>query len=120
MATSITKFDRSTLRNLRDEMQALLESYGVQTNLEFSVGNMSFSEAEVNIKVAAKVKGATTQVDRILQMEADRLGLDMENAQGEKLVSYKTRARKTPFIWSSPDGKMYRTDERGIQARFSA
>ena len=116
----VTKFDRPALRNLRDEMQALLEKYGAKTNLEFEVGNMRFSDAEVTIKVAAKVKGATTVVDKLLQMEAKRLGLVMENAAGEKLVQYKTRAQKYNFVYSTPNGKKYKTDERGIVARFAA
>lgn len=112
----VTKFDKATLNSLRTEMQAVLDKFGA--NLEFEVGNMRFSDAEVEIKVSAKVKGATTMVDRILQMEAERLGLVMENKRGEKLVKYKTRSPKYAFVYSTPDGKMYKTDERGIKARF--
>jgi hypothetical protein len=119
MTKTIKKFDQPTLRNLRVEMQALLEAYGVETNLEITVGNMSFSEVEVNIKVQAKVKGAETLTDRILQMEVDRLGLKMENNAGDKLVEYKTRAQKYSFVYESR-GKLYKTDERGIVARFKA
>jgi hypothetical protein len=119
MTKTIKKFDQPTLRNLRVEMQALLEAYGVKTNLEITVGNMSFSEVEVNIKVQAKVKGAETLTDRILQMEVDRLGLKMENKAGDKLVEYKTRAQKYSFVYESR-GKLYKTDERGIVARFKA
>jgi len=119
MTKTIKKFDQPTLRNLRVEMQALLEAYGVDTGLEITVGNMSFSEVEVNIKVQAKVKGAETLTDRILQMEVDRLGLKMENNAGDKLVEYKTRAQKYSFVYESR-GKLYKTDERGIVARFKA
>lgn len=119
MTKTITKFDQPTLRNLRVEMQALLEAYGVETNLEITVGNMSFSDTEVNIKVQAKVKGAETLTDRILQMEVDRLGLKMENKAGDKLVEYKTRAQKYSFVYESR-GNLYKTDERGIVARFKA
>ena len=119
MTKTIKKFDQPTLRNLRVEMQALLEAYGVDTGLEITVGNMSFSEVEVNIKIQAKVKGAETLTDRILQMEVDRLGLKMENKAGDKLVEYKTRAQKYSFVYESR-GKLYKTDERGIVARFKA
>jgi len=119
MTKTITKFDQPTLRNLRVEMQALLEAYGVETNLEITVGNMSFSDTEVNIKVQAKVKGAVSRADRILQMEADRLGLKMKNDAGDKLVEYKTRAQKYSFVYESR-GKLYKTDERGVVARFAA
>ena len=117
--TKFAKFDRKNLKSLRNEMQELLEKYGVKSSLEFNVGNMSFTDSEVNIKVSAKIKGAKTMVDRILQMEADRLGLKMENKAGDKLVSYKTRAKLYAFIYES-NGKMYKTDERGAIARFAA
>jgi hypothetical protein len=119
MTKTITKFDQPTLRNLRVEMQALLEAYGVETNLEITVGNMSFSDTEVNIKVQAKVKGAVSRADRILHMEVDRLGLRMVNVAGERLVEYKTRAQKYSFVYESR-GKLYKTDERGVVARFAA
>ena len=55
---NVTKFDKATLNSLRTEMQAVLNKFGA--NLEFEVGNMRFSDAEVDIKVKAKVKGAET------------------------------------------------------------
>ena len=66
----ISKFDKKNLQALRIEMQALLEKYGAQTNLEIKVGNMSFSDAEVNIKVKATVIGAETFDDAILKTTA--------------------------------------------------
>ena len=52
-------------------------------------------------------------------MEVDRLGLKMVNFAGDKLVSYKTRAQKYSFVYES-HGKLYKTDERGVKARFAA
>jgi hypothetical protein len=52
-------------------------------------------------------------------MEVDRLGLRMVNVAGERLVEYKTRAQKYSFVYESR-GKLYKTDERGVVARFAA
>ena len=48
-----TKFDRANLKALRTEMQAVMDKYGVKSNLKIEVGNMSFGDAEVSIKIKA-------------------------------------------------------------------
>jgi hypothetical protein len=121
MTTQFKNFDRKNLKSLRQEMGALLASYGVSSNLDIEVGNMSFSDAEVNIKVSAKVKGAVTMTDRILQMEVDRLGLSMKNRDGDELIEYKTRSPKYAFVFRcGKTGKMFKTDERAAIRRFAS
>jgi uncharacterized protein YejL (UPF0352 family) len=115
------KFDRQNLNSLRAEMQAVLEKYGVASNLEITVGNMKFSESEVEIKVKAKVKGAKTFTNAILESRAASLGLKMKNANGDELVEYNTRAHKMPFVFKcAKTGKMFKCDERMVKIRFAA
>jgi hypothetical protein len=117
----ISKFDKATLKALRDEMNAVLNKYGADVNLEFAVGNMKFSEAEVEIKVKAKVKGAKTRTNTILETRAASLGLVLKNKMGDELVDYNTRAYKMPFVYvNAADGKRYKCDERMAKLRFSA
>lgn len=119
--TKFAKFDRKNLNALRDEMSALLKKYGVDTNLEFEVGNMKFSEAEVEIKVKAKVVGAKTLTNVILESRVAALGLKMKNALGDELVEYNTKAYKMPFVYiNARDGKRYKTSEEGAKMRFRA
>lgn len=116
-----SKFDRQNLKALRAEMQAVLEKYGVASNLEISIGNMKFSEAEVEIKVKAKVKGAKTFTNVILESRANALGLKMKNSAGDELVEYNTRAHKMPFVFKcAKTGKMFKCDERMAKMRFAA
>lgn len=116
-----SKFDRANLKALRAEMQAVLEKYGVASNLEITVGNMKFSEAEVDIKVKAKVKGAKTRSNQMLETMAQIQGLKLKNSTGDELVDYNTRARKMPFVFKcAKTGKMFKTDERGAKQRFAA
>jgi len=116
-----SKFDRTNLKSLRDEMQALLEKYGVDSNLEITVGNMKFSEAEVEIKVSAKVKGAKTFSNTILESRVASLGLKMKNQFGDELVEYNTKAYKMPFVYRcAKTGKMFKCDERIAKLRFAA
>lgn len=119
--TKFAKFDRKNLTALRSEMLALLTKYGVDSNIEFEIGNMKFSENEVEIKVKSKIVGAKTFTNVILESRIAALGLKMKNALGDELVDYNTKAYKMPFVYlNARDGKRYKCDERTAQLRFAA
>jgi endonuclease V-like protein UPF0215 family len=119
--TKFKSFDKTNLKALRAEMQAVLEKYGVASNLEITVGNMKFSEAEVEIKVKAKVKGAKTRADSLIETMAKIKGLKLKNSAGDELVEYNTRAHKMPFVFRcAKTGKMFKCDERMAKMRFAA
>jgi hypothetical protein len=119
--TKFANFDRKNLTALRNEMSALLSKYGIDSNLEFEVGNMKFSANEVEIKVKAKVKGAKTLTNVILESRVAALGIKLKNKFGDELVDYNTRAHKMPFEYiNAADGKRYKCDERLAKMRFAA
>ena len=119
--TKFAKFDRTNLKALRAEMAAVLEKYGVAANLEIAIGNMKFSEAEVEIKVTAKVIGAKTFNNVILESRVAALGLKLKNSVGDELVEYNSRAHKMPFIYlKASDGKRYKTTETLAKIMFAA
>ena len=105
----IENFDRQNLNALRSEMEALLAKYGNKTGIEFKVGNISFDEAEANIKVSAKVKGAKTMADSLLDMVCKNLKItNRTNAKGETLVAYNSRSTKYPFVYETVRGTKYK------------
>lgn len=119
--TKFAKFDRKNLTALRAEMQALLSKYGIDSNLEFEVGSMKFSESDVEIKVKAKVVGAKSFSNVILETRAAALGLKLKNKFGDELVDYNTRAHKMPFVYiNAADGKRYKCTEQMAKMRFAA
>ena len=119
--TKFAQFDKTTLKALRAEMQAVLEKYGVSSNIDFEVGNMKFSSAEVEIKVKAKIKGAKTRTNVILESRVKALGLKITNQFGDELVDYNTRAYKMPFVYKcAKTGKMFKCDDRMAKMRFAA
>jgi hypothetical protein len=121
MTTTFENFNRKNLSALRAEMAKVLQKYGVDANLDISVGNMRFSDAEVEVKVTAKVKGAKTMSDHILESQVKSLGLKMKNAAGDRLVDYKSRNWKFPFVYvDGCNGKRYKCDEQSAKVRFSA
>ncbi len=119
--TTFAKFDKTNLKALRDEMNAVLAKYGVAANLDFSVGNMSFSEAEVNIKVNAKVKGAKTFSDTLLEDRVNSMGLKMKNKLGDVLVAYNSRSYKYPYVYiCGKTGKRFKCSSDSATLRFAA
>ena len=118
MMTKFTAFDRKNLSALRAEMEAVLAKYGVESNLEITVGRMTFSESDVEIKVSAKVKGATSFSDIVLESRVKALGLVMEK-NGAKLVRYDTKKYKMPFIYEK-GGKLFKTTEEHAKILFAA
>ena len=117
--TQFAQFDKTTLKALRAEMQEVLNKYAVSANLDVSVGNMSYSDAEVTIKVGAKIKGAVTMTDRILEGEVTRYGLKMKNSAGDTITGYNTRAGKYPFQYTcGSTGKRYKCSTVQAKLKF--
>jgi hypothetical protein len=112
---NVTSFDKATLQALRSEMQAVLDKFG--SNLQFEVGNMRFSEAEVDIKVKAIIKGKRTRSDSQLEAMVKMLGLKMKNSSGDRLTEYKARNRKYPFIFER-NGQSYKCSEAQAKSLF--
>lgn len=114
---NITSFDRPTLNTLRAEMQAVLDKFGA--NLEFDVGNMRFTDNEVEIKVKAKIKGKKTMSDRQLELAAHSAGIkNLVNKTGDKLVGYSPRAHRYPFIYER-NGRKYKCSEFHARTLFA-
>jgi hypothetical protein len=116
---NVTQFDRVTLKALRAEMQAVLDKFGA--GIQFEVGNMKFSEAEVDIKIKATIKGAVTRTDKQLELYAKMAGIvNMKNAFGDELVKYNSRSYKYPFVYKkASDGKMYKIDASMAKLKFA-
>lgn len=117
--TQFAQFDKKTLKALRSEMQEVLNKYAVNANLDVNVGNMSYSDAEVTIKVGAKIKGAVTMTDRILEGEVNRYGLKMTNSNGDTITGYNTRAKAYPFQYTcGSTGKRYKCSTVQAKLKF--
>jgi hypothetical protein len=116
--TKFTAFDRKNLNALRTEMEAVLAKYSIDSNLEFTVGSMKFSSSEVEVKVSAKIKGAKTLKDSLLEARVKSLGLVMEK-NGAKLIRYDSKKYKMPYIYEK-GGKLFKTSEEHAKFLFAA
>lgn len=112
-----SNFTKANLNTLRKELNEVLSKYGLDANLEFDVGNMRFSEHDVEIKVKAKVTGAKTMEDKLLEQQVVGLGLKMVGVNGQKLVGYNSSNWKYPFIYEHR-GKRYKCDRAMARMMF--
>ena len=119
--TKFVQFDKATLNALRSEMQSVMDKYAVKANLDINVGNMRYSDAEVTIKVEAKIKGATTRTDRILEMMMKTNDLKATNSNGDQLTGYNSRAKAYPYQYTcGTTGKRYKCSLQQAKYKFSA
>lgn len=109
-----SNFTKANLKTLREELMKVLKEHGPE-GIEFTLGNIKFSDAECKIDLQAKIEGAKTITDVYLETRCAALGLKTVNAQGWKLVGYKPANWKMPFIFER-DGKTFKCSE--AQAKF--
>ena len=114
----ITKFDKANLQKIRADLNAVLAKYGIDQNLELTIGNIKFSDAEFKTQLSVKVVGAKTMANKILEEEVRFLGLKMEGLGGRKLVDYKARNYAYPFIYEQ-NGKRFKCSAESAKIYFS-
>ena len=114
----ITEFNKATLDQLRGEMQALFDKYEVKSNVNLHAGNISYSEAECTIKVTAKINGVMTREQKAIAMFSDFKYGDIVAVRGivgkVKIVAYKARSPKYPFIVENANGSRYKLTEKDL------
>lgn len=101
----ITKFDRKTVRETARDVVSELQQYAKDNGLVIERGNCSFDDTFFNLKIKVTIKGSDTQEMRDLKQHIGWLDehIDLNkvadiNGKSFKLVGYKTRATKKPYI----------------------
>lgn len=113
----ITKFDKATLQAIRRDLNAVLAKYAEANGMEMSVGNIKFSEGDFEAKVNAKIKGAKTMVDKVLESVMASRGLQAAGVGGRTLVAYNSRSYKYPFVYEQ-NGKRFKCSTESAMLYF--
>ena len=122
--TKITQFNRPQLRTLRDELQTELNGLGARLGLNISAGNISYEQNACTIQVKAKINGKLTRNQQSISMHASLLGLNnlkygsiLQSARNGqvRLIDYKPRSPKYPWILELQNGNQIKTSDRGLQ-----
>jgi len=114
----ITKFDKANLKNIREDISAILSSYAKENGIEIKIGNISFNEGSFTTKMEAKVKGAKTKEDSVLEFMMVTKGLVKTSKCGKTLVGYNTRGKAYPYIFENA-GKKFKCSEAQAKMYFS-
>ena len=118
----MTTFTKPVLRELRNQLDAILNSdgYTFRNGIDgytFEVGNCSYSGGEATFKLKVLIKGGKSVEEQDLEQMArlDALDTDKTATIGGKpckLVGYKAKARKLPWIIENlTDGSRYVIDD---------
>jgi hypothetical protein len=117
--TKFTGFtNKATAAALRSELNAVLAKFGADANLEFTIGTIRFTSSDAKMQIETKVKGAVSREDRVISNLIASYGLKEIGRNGEKLVSYNSRAHRYPVIYSH-GGKKYKTSLEHMKFLFA-
>ena len=98
----MTTFTKPVLRELRNQLNALLNSNGID-GYTFELGNCKYDGGEATFQLKVLIKGSKSRQERDLEDLAKLSDLDttkIVTLQGMKvsLVGYNSKARKRPWI----------------------
>ena len=98
----MTTFTKPALRELRNQLNAVLNSNGID-GYTFELGNCRYDGGEANFKLKVLINGAETSEEKHLRQMAQLSDLDTDKVatlQGMKvsLVGYRAKARKRPWL----------------------
>ena len=101
--------NRKMVKDLRDKIQATLESFQDQSDFDVNVGNASYNDTEVTFKVNLRIKGAKSQSEKDLEDFASMDGLDLTkvatlDGKEFKLSGFRRKARTKPYLIQEQTG----------------
>lgn len=119
----MTTFTKPQLKALREAMQKALDEANIE-GISITVGNCSYLDGEATFKVKALLEGGKSKEEQDLEQMArlDALDTDKTATIGGKpckLVGYKAKARKLPWIIEKlTDGSRYVIDDYTAKKYF--
>lgn len=115
----IKEFNKATLKDFRNELNALLVKYEKKCGVELKSKGIKYSSNTITVSVEGKVVGTQSKEAKALELFTKFKEGDIINVRGlgkSKLVGYKARNRKYPFIVEF-SGKQYKLSQSQIDTR---
>lgn len=113
----IAKFDRLNLQAIRSELNAILERYCNEKGLEISIAGITYSEHNFEAKINAKITGAKSISDNILETVMNTYNLQKTGIDGRHLIGYNKRSYKYPFVYEQ-NGKKFKCSVESASKYF--
>ena len=121
----LTEFNKTNLKKLRADMDNAISAVGEKYGIEIKGGNWSFSGSTVTMKFEGSIEGAQTAEMLAIEMYSEmdtgteiKYGDEFDfksNVGIAKVVAYKTRSPKYPFIVESSDGSRYKMGSESLK-----
>jgi len=100
--------DRNTAKQLRTELDALFAKHGID-GFQLELGNCKFSSREATFQLVVRGEGVKSYDEAIAEFAAKDHGYGMTNAAGDRIVGYKPRSPKYPWLVKiAAEGKVYK------------
>ena len=102
MIEKVQRFDKPTLKILRNKLQENLEQLS-EYGLKIDIGGMTYSDHEVDVKIKILIEGQKSRSQSALVNIADMLDLDLtkivnRNGKAYSLVDYRPKASVWEFV----------------------
>ena len=117
-------FNSSTLNDLRNDLDKVLSTYGINNGMNFQIGRISYTDEYANISMKVylsgnNVDGAESEFNDI----ASRIGIPKEwykkrvSIKGKMytITGLNSRARKFPVILEGDDGSSIRATADSVK-----
>ena len=118
--TIFNTFNKTTLGQLRRELNEVLAKYGQSSGLMITIGNIRFAPdgSTMHTRLDAHVKGKMSDEAAQLGQTPALARVLKDNKMGDTFISpmngeitlldYRARSHKYPFIGKRRDGKMFK------------
>jgi len=105
-----TKFTSKLTGSVEAQIVAALNAANIKgIDLVFSGATRTFGRTETTFKIVATIKGNTNRKDQafIDACKYDNIDVTKLGRKGEKLIGYRPRATRHPYIWRTVRGAEY-------------
>ena len=114
--------DRAQLKKMMDEMAAVGQKYGF--NVTPNGGTLGEVDAKIKFTVRAKGQNGEHVISNDTKVAAAAEGIDITKeficyGKKHKIIDYKSRNYKSPWITSCSDGKIYKWPTAAVKFYMS-
>lgn len=122
----MSKFDKPTLRQLRDDIDAALVTVGKKHGMSLKTGNASFNASNATFKLNCSMLNSDGEAEtremvdlKAIHPEIVNKEFTMFDGRIAKVIGYSHRAKKFPFIVETANGKLYKVTSNQIKCGAS-
>ena len=118
----LTKFDKSSLRSLRQDIDGALIEIGELYGVSLTAGNASFTTSNATFKLNINLlnKEGVAETREMLDLKAFHpefvnKKITLFDGREAKVVGFNRRAKKFPFLVETVDTKVYKVTSNQIK-----